>query len=519
MAYKTTEMNIIKQVLLRHVSGESNRSIAKALSLSKNTVNRYIALAKGDKLSIKELVALDEVELDFRFNGGSPAYTDARYEELMRRLPYLQQQMRRKHMTLQLLWEEYRAEVPDGYGLSQFRFHYRQNSVSLKPSTVLKDLHQGGDMLYLDYAGDPMGYVDRASGEVVKVQVFVAVLPASDYAFAMAVPSQRTEDFCYAVECCLQHLGGVPRQLVPDNLKAAVIKPDRYNPTINNALLQLANHYGCVVSPARALHPQDKASVENAVKLIYRRVYAPLRNRTFYDIDSLNEAIAQQVAAHNAKRVQTAEYSRQERFAAVDMPNLSPLPMTPFEFTYTVHSKVAHNGCVQIGCDRHYYSVPYQYIGRNTTVRFTRTIVNIYIDGECIATHRRDTTKGSYTMCDAHLASHSQAYRQRSPQYYIQRAERISPIFKRVMELLFATDAAPERYYRSADGLLALQRTTADDIFTTACTIAIERQRIKYPYIQALIKTLQTAPPSTTTTTTDYTMPQHQNIRGASQYK
>ena len=144
------DMNVIKQVLLRHMDGESNRSIARALSLSKNTVNRYVALARGDAMGIAGLVALDDVELDFRFNGGAPAYTDDRYKDFMGRLEYLQEQMRHRHMTLQLLWEEYRREVPDGYGLSQFRFHYRQNSVSLKPTTVLKDIHRGGDMLYLD---------------------------------------------------------------------------------------------------------------------------------------------------------------------------------------------------------------------------------------------------------------------------------------------------------------------------------------------------------------------------------
>lgn len=516
MAAHTKNMNVIKQVLLRHMEGESNRSIARALSLSKNTVNRYISIAKGDEMSMDRLVVMDDVELDFRFNGGAPAYTDGRYKDLMGRLAYLQEQMRHKHMTLQLLWEEYRREVPGGYSLSQFRYHYRQNTVSLKPTTVLKDLHQGGDMLYLDYAGDTIPIVDRDSGEEIKVQVFVAVLPASDYAFAMAVPSQRTEDFCYAVDCCLQALGGVPRQLVPDNLKAAVIKADRYNPSINQAFLQLANHYGCVVNPARALHPKDKALVENAVKLIYRRVYAPLRKRVFHDIDSLNIAIAELVAAHNARRIQTAEYSRQERFAAVDLPNLRPLPPTRFELTYKVQVKVALNGCVQLGCDRHYYSVPYQFIGRNTTVCFSRSIVKVFIDGVCVSTHPRNTTKGGYTTVKEHLASHCNAYRERSPQYYIDRAGGISHVFKRLMELLFASDAAPERYYRSADGLLSLQRSTDSDIFETACLAAIERNRINYPYMQNLIKALTLTPEPVSI---QHTMPDHCNIRGASEYK
>ena len=499
------------------MQGESNRSIARSLSMSKNTVNRYVALAEEDELPLKALVALEDEELDFRFNGGSPAYTDPRFTDFMSRLPYFEQQMSKRHMTLQLLWEEYRTEVPDGYGISQFRFHYRQNAIALKgkASTVLKDLHVGGDKLYLDFAGDTMGYVNRETGEVVKVQMFVAVLPASDYAFAMCVPSQRTEDFCYAVDCCLQFLGGVPRQLVPDNLKAAVVKADRYSPTLNKAFEQLANHYGCVVNPARALHPKDKALVENAVKLIYRRVYAPLRSRTFYDIDSLNRAVAELTQAHNAKRMQTAEYSRQERFAAVDKPNLQPLPATRFELSYSVQAKVALNGCVQLGCDRHYYSVPYQYIGVNTTIRFSRSLVKVFIAGQCVATHQRDTSRGGYTMVKEHLASHCNAYRERSPQHYIDRAARISPAFKKVMELLFASGSAPERYYRSADGLMALQRSTHPATFDQACTIAIQRDKCNYPYIQSLIKSGM----ATITQEQDFDMPRHGNIRGASEYK
>lgn len=512
-------MEIIKQVLLRHQAGESNRSIARALSLSKNTVNRYVALAQSDKLSLKELVALDDPELDFRFNGGSPAYTDERFKDFMSRLPYFEEQLRNRHVTLQLLWEEYRLEKPDGYGISQFRFHYRQNAVALKgkASTILKDLRVGGDMVYLDYAGDPLSYIDRETGEVIRAQVFVAVLPASDYAFAMAVPSQRTEDFCYAVDCCLQAFGGAPRQLVPDNLKAAVVKADRYNPSINDAFLQLANHYGCTVNPARSLHPKDKCLVEDTVKLLYRRVYAPLRNRTFYSLEELNKAISELVAAHNAKRMQTADYSRQERFAAVDLPNLQPLPPTRFELTYSVQLKVALNGCVQLGCDRHYYSVPYQYIGRNTVVKYSRSVVKVFIEGRCVATHQRDTRRGGYTTVKEHLASHCNAYRERSPQYYIGRAKRITPAFGRLMELLFVNDAAPERYYRSADGLLSLQRSTHPAVFEKACATAVERDKCSYPYLQALIKALNCAPQ--TPHGLDYTMPDHDNIRGKSQYQ
>lgn len=519
MAAKTKEMEIIKQVILRHKQGESNRSIAKALSLSKNTVNRYVSLAEADQLSLGDLLKLDGPVLDYRFNGGRPAYTDDRFKDFMGRLPYFEEQMRGPHMTLKLLWEEYRQERPGGYGLSQFRFHYKQNAVALKPraTTVLKDLHEAGGKLYLDFAGDRMGYVDRDSGEAVKVHMFVATLAASDYIFAMAVPSQSTDDFCHAVDCCLQFLGGVPRVLVPDNLKAAVVKADRYSPAINAVFLQLANHYGCCVIPARARHPRDKALVEGAVKLVYQRVFAPLRNTTFHDLESLNEAVLGLVKAYNAKRMQTADFSRQERFAAVDKPALSPLPPTRFEVTRSAQARVMLNGHVLLGADKHYYSVPYEHIGRNVTIRFTRTIVKAFFDGQCIATHPRVQGKGGYTSLDEHLASHCKAYRARSPQYYIERAGRISATFQRLMQILFVGAGAPEVHYNSADGLLRLCRATDAQVFEAACQIAIDRDRCNYPYMRALIKSNLYRPAARTGN--DYDMPQHDNIRGAANYQ
>lgn len=515
-------MNIIKQVLIMHEQGESNRGIARALSLSKNTVNRYVALAREDKLSIKELLALDDPELDFRFNGGRPAYADRRLKDFMERLPVLEREMHRPHMTLKLLWEEYRQEVPDGYSLTQFCFHWRQNAAACKGkgSTLLKDLYKGGDQLMLDYAGDKMHLVDPDTGEVRAVELFVAVLPASDYLFAMAVPGQTTEDFCYALECCLQHLGGVPRRLVPDNLKAAVIKAGRYEVKLNAALAQLANHYHCAVDPARVRHPRDKALVENAVKLAYRRICAPLRDRIFYDLDSLNRAIARLVAAHNAKRVQGADYSRQERFAAVDKPLLQPLPAERFELVRTVQIKVAKNSYVKLGCDKHYYSVPFQYIGSTATVRYTATMVRILIGHECVATHRRERKPGGYTYEREHLPSHSLQWRELSPLGYIERAGRICSSLQRVMEMLFSGDTPPEVHYRSADGLMALARSTDSDILEAACQMALDRGRCNYPFIKGCCLNLTASsrrgaaapelPPD---------MPQHGNIRGSSAYK
>src|SRR5690606_2034995 len=254
--------------------------------------------------------------------------------------------------------------------------------------------HKPGDKLYVDYAGKPLSYIDRQTGEEVKVQVFVACLPYSDYCFAMAGPSKKLEDFIHALSCCLMELGGVPLTLVPDNLKAAVIKANPYEPDINRALEDFANHYGTSVTPARPRRPQDKSLVENQVKLIYNRVYAKLRKLTFFDLPSLNKAIAQKVREHNQTRMQQKDYCREEKFLADEKHILQPLPQTSFEIKYYREHKVAKNNHIYLGMDKHYYSVPFTYIGTKVKVVYTRSLVKIYSKADPIATHLRNHRKG-----------------------------------------------------------------------------------------------------------------------------
>jgi transposase len=227
--------------------------------------------------------------------GGSPSYPDKRFESFKALLPYLEEEMRRKHVTLRLLWEEYKQSHPDGYSLTQFRFHYNQNVIAQKPTTLIRDTYIAGEKLFIDFAGDTMGYVDMVTGSLVKVQMFVACLAVSDYGCAMCVPSQKSVDFLHAIICWLKSLGGVPRIIVPDNLKSAVIKTDRYEPTLNNVLEDMANHYGCSVLPARPYHAKDKSLIEDHVKLVYSRVYAALRDKVFYSLEALNHAVAEKI--------------------------------------------------------------------------------------------------------------------------------------------------------------------------------------------------------------------------------
>ena len=253
MAGKTKSMSQIKQLLLLKKQNVSNRKAAERVGMDKETVNNYVRKANADPLGIDGLLKLDDPVLEHRLKGGNAAYPDGRFEQFKVLLPYLEEEMRKSrktHVTLKLLWEEYRRDYPDGYSLTQFRYHYRQNAIASKEkrvSTILADLYVGGEKAFLDYTGDTLGYIDLETGEIVKVQSYVASLPASDYGYMLCVPSQRTEDYVYATICFFRHIGGVPKILVPDNLKAAIVKTDRYEPTVNKVLEDMANHYGCFI--------------------------------------------------------------------------------------------------------------------------------------------------------------------------------------------------------------------------------------------------------------------------------
>jgi transposase len=376
------------------MDGYSNRAIAIALDMDKGTVNHYVNCASADSMELEALLSLDDPVLEHRLKGGHPAYPDKRFDAFKELLPYLESEMKRKHVTLKLLWEEYRLKNPDGYGLTQFRFHYNQNVMAQKPSTVVRDTYIAGEKLFIDFAGDTIGYVDRVTGERVKVQMFVACMAVSDYGFAMGVPTQKSEDFIHAIICCLKSLGGVPRILVPDNLKSAVTKTDPYEPVLNSILEDMANHYGCTVLPARPCHAKDKSPAEGLVKLVYSRVYAELRNDVFYSLEELNRAVSAKMLAHNRKRMQRLPYSREEHFLAVEKPALSPLPDTGFEIRSQTELKVGMNGFIYLGRDKHYYSVPHTYTGQKVKVIYTRTLVRIYCNGETVATHGRDYKPG-----------------------------------------------------------------------------------------------------------------------------
>ena len=516
MAGKPKRMSLVKQLLRMHHQGKGYKTIARILGVSKNTVKNYVAKVKVSRIPITTLLALEDPELEAALLSGNPAYRDARYQPLKQKLEYYAKELKKVGVNRMVLWEEYKAEQSSShYCYSQFCSVLRQHHKAGKPSLVLE--HHPGDKLYIDFAGKPLSYIDKETGEEISVQVFVACLPYSDYGFAMAVPSQRTDDFIHALQCCLKDLGGVPRTLVPDNLKAAVVKASRYEPTINKVLEDLANHYATTVTPARVRKPQDKALVENQVKLIYSRVYAKIRNQQFFDITSLNKAIKDKMQAHNQTRMQRKDYSRVEKFIADEKQVLLPLPAQDFEVKYYKSLKVAHNNHIYLSKDKHHYSVPFAHMGKQIRVIYTRSIVRIFGgNGTLIAVHPRSFKKAGYTTEKEHLCSTHQYYKQRSPTYYMQRGYRHSETLYQYINALFKQDKYPEQLYRVCEGVLKLSKQTDDREFIKTCEIAMQCGNYSYGFLKRILENKMVG---ATEDVSDVPLPEHNNIRGAGSYK
>ncbi len=510
MAGKPKPMSQIKQLLRLHQQGNGIKSIARKTGLSRNTVKSYLSKLDALKKDIPTLLALDDPVLETKFHAGNPAYKDPRYDHLKSRFDYLVKELTGVGVTKRLLWEEYRETASPAYSYSQFCFHLSQYILASNPSMVLS--HKPADKLYMDFAGKTISYTDPTTGEVISCQVFVACLPYSDYAFALAVPSQNLSDFIYALSCCLRDIGGVPSALVPDNLKSAVTKANNYEPKINRAMEDFANHYGCVVVPARAGHPKDKALVENQVRLIYNRVYARLRKLQFFSLSSLNKAIRELVKRHNQTRMQQKPYSREECFLAEEKHLLNPLPNTPYEIKHYKEFTVDVNNHIMVGREKHYYSAPYQLIGTKVKVVLTRSLVRIYSKGKMVASHIRSYQKGKYTTVKEHLCSHHQHYLSRSPDYYKKKAKAYSQTLFELFELIFAQDRYPEQLYKSCDGILSYSRKTDKETFEKACQLAIVHKHYSYMFIRNVIINKMTDHKEEPLP--EKPLPKHENIRG-----
>ncbi len=384
-------------------------------------------------------------------------------------------------------------------------------------SPVMHFTHKAGDKLFIDFTGKKLSIVDKDTGEIQDLEVFVCVLGSSQYTYVEACQSQKKEDFMACIENALWFYGGVPQALVPDNLRAAVSKSSRYEPKVNADLVDFAAYYETAVLPTRAYKPRDKAIVENTVRIIYTRIFAPLRNETFHSRTSINKAIQEQLKKHNNMSFRGREYSRLTLFNEIEKQALKPLPEKRYEIKRQSRATVHKNSHIYFSKDRHYYSVPYQHIGKRVKVIYSDSSIEIYHQNELLTLHARQFKKYAYTTIKEHMPSHHQFISEWSSEKFISWASQIGLHCQTLIIKILDKKQHPEQSYKSCLGILHLAKKAGKQRLDKACKRALDYGSYNYNIIDRILKNGWDELDEDEKESID--IPKHNNIRGSQYYK
>lgn len=505
-------MPIVKfrEILRLHELGYNQSEIAHSCLVARSTVQDYVRRATAKGLSYEGLSQLSDSDAQALLGKGKqPPNHPGQPMDFER----VQRELQRKGVTLALLWQEGldRGEWQCSYG----HFCRRYNQWKQRHHLSMRQVYQGGDKLLVDYCGQTLEVIDPITGEVIAAQIFVACLGASNYTFAEATPSQKLEEWIGSHSRALNFFGGVPQRIVPDNLKAGVSSPCRYEPGINRTYQEWAEHYGVAVIPARPAKPRDKAKVEKAVQEVERQILAPLRHQRFSGFAQLNQAIGDLLEPLNGKRMKGYGLSRRQLFEQLDQPQLKPLPSQPFVLASWKQAKVSVDYHLEV--ERHYYSVPYWLVGQQVSVKLSQHLVEVFYDGKRIATHERSRQPYRHTTLPEHMPPAHWAYKSQSKQKFLAWAEQMGPQTVAQVEAIFESKAHEEQAFRALMGLQRLAQQYSSQRLEAACQRANAFGLVGLRRLRSILETqleaeplvceLPPAPPI-----------EHANLRGAAYY-
>ncbi len=522
MARKRISMKKMREVIRLKMSNDfSDRQIARALNISRPVVAKYWKGFLSSGLKFEQIETMADSKL-LQILEKRPVVQNQKcdkYKKLAENFPYLLKELKSKGVTLDLLWDEYKLKHSGGYQYSQFCYHFQ---VWRNASEVGMHIeHKAGDKMFVDYTGTKLAIIDPKSGKETPVEVFVAILGASDLTYVEATPSQEKEEWIRSNERAFWYFGGVSAAIVPDNLKSAVNRSNRYEPEINPTFDDFAEHYGTFIVPARVRKMRDKALVENAVKLVYQRIYAPMRNRVFYCLEELNETIWGLLDGHNNKNFQRLDFSRRELFEQVEKSALKPLPKERYPIKTTKWATVGFNYHVELRDDRHYYSVPYylRQKGVKTKARmvYDERIVAIYYDNIRIAQHKRDRRPNEYTTLPEHMPPEHRFYAEWSPERLCRWAKSIGEEVEQVIEKVLKSRKHPEQAFRVCLGILSLAKKYTPQRLNKACAKANRFGTYSYKRIESMLK-LGVEEEQQQEFEFVSSIPDHENIRGSQYY-
>jgi transposase len=516
MPAERLSMRKVREVLhLKHALGMSYRRISSATGASKTQAADYVRRAALAGITWPIPAELDDAELERRLF----AIADAGASE-RRAIDWagIQRELKRRGVTLALLWQEYLADHPNGYSYTRFCELYAAWRKQVSPT--MRQTHLAGEKLFVDWAGDKIAVVDPATGTERRAHIFVAALGASNFTYAEARWSETLPDWIGAHVHALAAIGGVPQALVPDNLKAGITKPSRYEPGINRTYQDLADHYGCVVLPTRIRHPRDKAKVEVAVQIVERFVLAKLRNRTFFSLAELNAAIRDCVAAINARIMRHVGKSRAELLEMLDRPALKALPNAPYAYAEWQRARVAPDYHIEIA--GHFYSVPSRLIREIIEARITTDTVEIFHKGKRIASHARSRLRHRHTTTPEHMPSAHRRYAEWTPARMVSEAAKLGPATVALFEAIMKAKPHPEQGFRSCLGIISLVKSYGPARVEAACRRGNNIGATTYGSIASILKTgldrAYAEHDDFTRKGTDEAPFHHENIRGRDYY-
>ena len=511
-------MRKTKEILrLKWQHGRSHRQIAAALAIGVGTPSEVVKRAKEAGLtSWLEVEPLTDAELETKLYPLSLTSAE-------RPLPdpsYLHLQLRRTHVTMRLLHEEYLAQHPDGYGYTKFLEHYR--AWADKQQLVMRQVHKAGEKCFVDYAGKKPSYVNPQTGERVEVELFVAVMGASNYTFAEATASQKSHDWIMSHVRLVEFLGGVPDVIVPDQLKSGVVIASRYEPAIQRTYEEWSQHYSTTILPARPASPRDKAKVEVGVLVAERWILARLRNIRCFSLDELNEHIARLLAELNGRTMRRYGKSRREIFEELDRPVLAPLPSERFSPGDWSRAIVGPDYHVRVERDGHDYSVPYRNVGDEVEIRIGAATVEVFTLGnnKRIASHARSFVRGGVTTLVEHMPASHRKHREESIGDHIAWAEQVGPCTHALVRAILDERPHPEHGYRSCRGLKSLAKKYTPDRIEAACERALVVGARSYLNVESILKRgLDKQPLPAPAQSGEEPPPlDHENIRGPDYY-
>jgi transposase len=510
-------MRKIKEVLrLRFEHQQSARQIAKSCAIARSTVKEYLDRSQKAGIPWPLPAEWDDAALENRLFPPVPLIPPEKRQ--MPSMEYLHQERKKKGVTLQLLWLEYKKGNPEGYQYSQFCELYRKWLDKL--DVCLHQEYRAGEKLFVDYAGQTLPLHDPLTGQTQEAYLFVATLGASNYTFAEATLTQDLPSWIQSHVHAFEFFNGVAEILVPDNLKTGVTHPCRYEPDINPTYADLAEHYGTVVIPTRIAKPKDKAKVESAVLIAERWILAALRNHRFFSLAEVNQAITEKLKEFNRRKFQKLNTTRQELFENLDRPALKPLPEKPYQ--YAEWKKARVNIDYHIEVDGHFYSVPYQLVKESVDIRFTSTTVEVLFKNRRVASHARSYRRGGYTTLKEHMPKAHQKYLEWTPSRIIRWAAQTGPHTEKLATQILENKPHPQQGFRSCLGIIRLGKQYPQERLEAACAYALSIHGFSYKSVQSILQNGLDQKHTLPLKIKESTLPvplQHPNIRGKEYYQ